>query len=146
MNRLLLKLSLFAAAGIFLAGCAAQHDAIGYVPLSTTVNDLENHELVVLLDSKLQYSVTCDDIQQRSTPDGRLELTATIRNHENRPLQLQMDCVFKDDQGYPSDGQESSIQSLVLAENAREPVHFVALNAMARRYTIRIREALTALK
>ena len=135
-----LTLSLIAASGIFLAGCAT-HDTGGYVPINTTINDLENHEMVVLLDPRVQYSVTCDGIQQRSTPDGRLELTANIRNRENRRLQVQIDCVFKDEQGYPTEGEESPFRNLILTENAQEPVHFVSINNKARRYTIRIREA-----
>ena len=132
---------LLAAAGMFLAGCATEHDTGGYVPINTTVNDVENHEMVVLLDPRVQYSVTCDGIEQRSTADGRLEVTANIRNRESRRLQVQIDCVFKDEQGYPTEGEESPFRNLILTENAQEPVHFASINNKARRYTIRIREA-----
>ncbi len=132
--------SLLATAGLFLAGCQT-HDTGAYVPVNTTINDRENHEMVVLLDSRVQYSVTCSGIQQRTLPDGRMEVTAHIRNRENRRLQVQINCVFKDDQGFPSEGDDAMFQNLILTENAQEPARFTSLNNKARRYTIRIREA-----
>jgi len=111
------------------------------VAVNTTVNDVENHELIVLLDPAVQYSVTCSGIQQRYTPDGRLEVTANIRNREGRRLQVQINCVFKDDQGFPTEGDDAPFQNLILSENAQEPAHFISLNNRARRYTIRIRQA-----
>ncbi|MDB6023460.1 MAG: hypothetical protein JWQ04_3317 [Pedosphaera sp.] len=137
----LLTLTLLAAGGVLLTGCQTEHDTGAYVPVNTTVNDVENHELLVLLDSRVQYSVTCSGIQQRNLPDGRLEITANIRNREGRRLQVQISCLFKDDQGFPTEGEEAPFQNLILSENAQEPAHFVSLNNKARRYTIRIREA-----
>jgi uncharacterized protein YcfL len=142
MKRTLFALSLLAAASLFVTGCSTPpHDTGAYVPVNTMVNDLENHEMIVLLDSRVQYSVTCPNIQQRTTPDGRLEVTANIRNREGRRLQVQVNCVFKDDQGFPTEGEEAPFRNLILSENAQEPVHFISLNNKARRYTIRIREA-----
>jgi len=137
----LVSLSLLAASGLFLSGCVTEHDTGAYVPVNTTVNDVENHEITVLLDKRVQYSVTCAGIQQRFTPDGRLELTANIRNREPRRIQVQVNCVFKDDQGFPTEGEETPFRNLILSENAQEPVQFAALNNKAQRYTIRIREA-----
>jgi hypothetical protein len=132
----------FACAGALLAGCVtAPPDTGAFVPLNTTVNDRENHDVVVLLDPLVQESVTCDGIQQRSTEDGRLDVTANIRNRENRRIQVQINCVFKDAQGFPTEGEESPFRNLILTENAQEPVHWVAMNDKAVRYTIRIREA-----
>jgi Protein of unknown function (DUF1425) len=130
------------AAGLLLAGCAsAPPDTGAYLPINTTVNDLENHEPIVLLDSRVQNSVTCSGIQQRTTPDGRLEVTANIRNREGRRLQVQINCVFKDVQGFPTEGEETPFRNLILTENAQEPVTWTAFNNRAVRYTIRIREA-----
>ena len=136
----LTAITVFAAAALFVAGCAS-HDTGAYVPVNTTVNDVENHDLIVLLDSRVQYSVTCSGIQQRNLPDGRLEITANIRNRENRRIQVQVSCLFKDDQGFPSEGEEAPFQTLILSENAQEPVHFASMNSKAHRYTVRIREA-----
>ncbi len=132
----------FAAAALLLAGCETTPTDTGpYLPVNTTVNNLENQEGFVLLDPRVQTSVTCTGIQQKTTEDGRLMVTATIRNRENRRLQVQISCAFKDAQGFPTEGDESSFRNLILTENAQEPAQFIALNDKAKRYTIRIREA-----
>ncbi|MDB6063884.1 MAG: hypothetical protein JWR26_92 [Pedosphaera sp.] len=142
MKRTLIAFSLLVLTGALMTGCEVTPvDHGAYLPVNTTVNDLENHEVLVLLDQRVQTSVTCSGIQQRTAPDGRLELTANIRNRENRRIQVQVNCVFKDGQGFPTEGEEAPFQNLILTENAQEPVHFMALNDKAKRYTIRIREA-----
>ncbi|HZV33912.1 MAG TPA: YcfL family protein, partial [Verrucomicrobiae bacterium] len=135
-----LTLGLMTLGGILLTGCQT-HDTGAYIPVNTMVNDQENHQLIVLLDSQVQYSVTCSGIQQRTTPDGRLEVTANIRNRENRRIQVQVNCVFKDEQGFPTEGDDAPFQNLFLDENAQQSVHFVSMNNRAKRYTIRIRQA-----
>jgi hypothetical protein len=142
MKKTFLPLSLLAAAAAFLGGCEiTPTDTGAYLPENTTVNDMENRAGIVLLDQRVQVSVTCPSIQERRREDGRLEVTANIRNREGRRIQVQVNCVFKDDQGFPTEGEESPFQNLILTENAQEPVHFVSLNDKAQRYTIRIREA-----
>ena len=142
MKRTIIALSLLTLAGALFTGCETTPiDHGAYVPLNTTVNDLENHEMVVLLDQRVQTSVTCPGIYQKTLPDGRLDVVANIRNREGRRIQVQINCVFKDDQGRPTEGDETPFQNLILTENAQEPAHFVSMNNLARRYTIRIREA-----
>jgi hypothetical protein len=142
MKRTSIAVSLWVIAGALMTGCQTpDHDTGAFVPVNTTVNDVENHEFIVLLDPRVQYSVTCSGIQQRSLSDGRMEITANIRNREARRLQVQINCVFKDAQGFPTEGEETPFRNLILSENAQEPVNFVALNNKAARYTIRIREA-----
>jgi hypothetical protein len=142
MKRTLLALGLFAVTALVFTGCETTPiDTGAYVPLNTTVNDLENHETIVLLDSRVQTSVTCDGIYQKTLPDGRLDVVANIRNREGRRIQVQINCVFKDELGAPTEGEEAPFRNLILTENAQEPVHFVSMNDKARCYTIRIREA-----
>ena len=140
MKKTLIALSLLAA-GAFLTGCETTTDTGAYLPVNTTVNDLENHEGLVLLDSSVQTSVTCPGIQEKRLADGRLQVTANLRNRESRRIQVQVNCVFKDEQGFPTEGEETPFRNVILTENAQEPVQFVALNDKARRYTIRVREA-----
>ena len=141
MKRTLITLALVAA-GAFLTGCETTPiDTGAYLPVNTTVNDVENHEGLVLMDSRVQTSVTCPGIQEKRTDDGRLQVTANLRNREPRRIQVQVNCVFKDEQGFPTEGEESPFKNVILTENAQEPVQFIALNDKARRYTIRIREA-----
>ena len=65
---------------------------------------------------------------------------ANVKNRENRRIQVQANCVFKDDQGF-STGDETPFQTLILAENSTEAVHFTAMNTLAKKYTIRVRQA-----
>ncbi|HWF18261.1 MAG TPA: hypothetical protein VG754_03295, partial [Verrucomicrobiae bacterium] len=88
----LIALGLLAIGGALFTGCETSHDTGAYVPVNTTINDVENHQLVVLLDPAVQYSVTCSGIQQRYTPDGRLDVVANIRNREGRRIQVQINC------------------------------------------------------
>ena len=52
---------------------------------------------------------------------------------------MQINCVFKDEQGV-STGDMTSVRSLTLAENVTEAVKFTSTNNLARKYTIQVRE------
>lgn len=127
------------AAVAALAGCATVEPG-PYAPLDTTKFTLENTDKFVLLDQPAQYSVTCTGLQERTLADGRLEVVANVKNRESRRLQVQINCVFKDDQGF-STGDETPFQTLILAENSTEAVSFTAMNALAKKYTVRVRQA-----
>jgi hypothetical protein len=133
-------LPLLAAAVAFVlgGGCVAQPGP--HAPLDTTKYTLENTDKFVLLDQPAQYSVTCTGLQERMLADGRLEVVANVKNREARRLQVQVNCVFKDDQGF-STGDETPWQTLILSENATEAVRFTAMNGSAKRYTVRVRQA-----
>ncbi len=130
---------LAATAGLLLfGGCATEPGP--FSPQDTTKYTVENTEKFVLLDKAAQYSITCTGLQERILPDGRLEVVANVKNRENRRLQVQINCVFKDEQGF-STGDETPFQNLILAENSTEAVRFTAANPLAKRYTIRVRQA-----
>jgi uncharacterized protein YcfL len=120
------------------AGCATEPGP--FAPLDTTKFTLENTDRFVLLDQPAQYSVTCTGLQERPLADGRLEVVANVKNREGRRIQVQINCVFKDDQGF-STGDETPWQTLILSENATEAVRFTAMNTQARKYTVRVRQA-----
>lgn len=134
------RLSVLATAAglLLLAGCATEPGP--FTPQDTTKYTVENTEKFVLLDKPTQYSVTCTGLQERALPDGRLEVVANVKNRENRRIQVQVNCVFKDAQGF-STGDETPFQTLILAENSTEAVRFTAMNTLAKRYTIRVRQA-----
>ena len=111
-----------------------------YAPVNTTKFDLENQAKFVLLDAAVQRSVTCSGLQERINADGRLEIVANIRNRVNRRVQIQINCVFKDEQGFAT-GDETPFQLITLTENAQEAVPFISMNNKARQYTIRVRQA-----
>ena len=120
------------------AGCQSQPGP--FTPQDTTKYTVENTEKFVLLDKAAQYSITCTGLQERILPDGRLEVVANVKNREDRRIQVQINCVFKDEQGF-STNDETPFQTLILAENSTEAVRFTALNANAKKYTIRVRQA-----
>jgi hypothetical protein len=125
------------AAGVLIfAGCGGG----AYAPKNTTKYDLENKTSFVLMDAMVQRSVTCSGIQERRLADGRLEIVANIRNRETRRIEVQVSCVFKDAQGFPT-GDETPWAPLILTENAQEGVRITSMNDKAYKYTVRVRQA-----
>ena len=121
---------------LLLAGCGGGAS----MPKNTTKYNYEDSANFVLLDTMVQRSVTSSGIQQKTLEDGRLELMANIRNREARRIEVQVNCVFKDEQGFPT-GDETPFETLILTENAQEGVKFTSMNNKARKYTIRVRQA-----
>jgi hypothetical protein len=138
MNTKPVTLLLPALALVLLAGCVTEPGP--FAPLDTTKFTLENTDRFVLLDKPAQYSVTCTGLQERPLADGRLEVVANVKNREGRRIEVQINCVFKDEQGFPA-GDETPWQTLILSENATEAVRFTSLNAQAKKYTIRVRQS-----
>jgi len=136
MEKILFPLFLATALLTAFTGC----ETGAYPPKNTNKFDGENNVNFVLLDAPTQRSVTCTGLQQRVLEDGRLEITANVRNREAHRVQVQVSCVFKDEQGFPT-GDETPFTSLILSENAQEGVKFVSLNPLAKKYTIRVRQA-----
>lgn len=124
------------AALTLLAGCS--HGP--YAAKDTTKYTLENTEKFVLMDKQVQHSVTSTGIQHRLNSDGRLEVTANVKNRENRRIQVQVSCVFKDEQGF-STGDETPWENLILGEYTTQAVNFKSMNTQARNFTIRVRQA-----
>ena len=140
MKTILLPIAAAAVLALFVAGCASTHDQGPYLAETPTTPAHENTSNFVLLDPGAQHSVTCSGITEQTLPDGRLEVTAMIRNRENRRIEVQVNCVFKDGNMVPT-GDETSFQPLILTENAQEGVKFTSLNALAKKYTVRVRQA-----
>lgn len=127
------------AAALVVAGCST-YDKGPYIPEQSKTPAYENTERFVLLDPGVKYSITCTGINERTLDDGRLEVTAQIRNRENRRLEVQANCVFKDGNMIAT-GDETPFQTVILTENATESVKFTSANGAAKKYTIRVRQA-----
>jgi hypothetical protein len=138
MNTTSLSALFSLAALALLAGCTTPTGP--FAPLDTTKFTLENTDRFVLLDQPTQTSVTCTGLQEVPLTDGRLEVVANVKNRENRRIQVQINCVFKDAQGF-STGDETPWQTLILSEYATEAVRFTAMNSQAKKYTVRVRQA-----
>jgi uncharacterized protein YcfL len=136
MKKILIPLLAVAAVTVF-SGCQSE---TGALPVqNATQYDLENKANFVLMDPGVQHSVTCSQIQTNLTADGRLAVAANVRNRENRRIQVQINCEFKDQQGFTID--PTPWKTLILTENGQETVSFEAMNAQAKKYTFRVREA-----
>ena len=133
----LLALATTTAALALWAGCASEPGATA--PQDSTKYTLENTENFELLGKSTQTAVAGTGLQPRMLPDGRLEVVASVKNRENRPVKIQVNCVFKDAAGFTT-GDETPFQTVELAANATEAVHFTAANPLAKKYTIRVRE------
>ena len=130
--------SLSLAALVALAGGCATHEG-AYEPKNTTNYNLEDTAKFVLFDEGAQRSVTCSGLQTSQTPDGRLKVAARLRNRENRRIEVQANCDFKDAQDFTVDA--TPFRTVILDENATETVTFESFNKNAVRYTIRVRQA-----
>jgi hypothetical protein len=53
---------------------------------------------------------------------------------------VQADCVFKDQNGF-STGDQTPFTMVILTENSTQDVRFVSMNNLAKKYTIRVRQA-----
>ena len=124
---------------VFLTGCATHHEGSA-TPVYTTKFDTENTSQYALMGPRVQRSITFAGTQTRVLDDGRLQVITNVRNRENRRLEVQISCVFKDEQNF-STGDETPWHTLILTENVQEAVNFTSMNNRARNYTIRVREA-----
>jgi uncharacterized protein YcfL len=129
-------LAALGATTLLFAGCAGG----AYQPKNTDQFNQERTSRFVLMDAGAQRSVTSSGLQERTLEDGRLEVAAILRNREERRIQVQVQCVFKDAGGF-STGDESPWENVILTENGQETVRFQSLNSQAKTYTIRVRQA-----
>ena len=128
------------AAALIAAGCSSTYDKGPYLPQKSKTPAYEDTERLILLDPGVQYSVTLATYLQRTLEDGRLEVVVGLRNRENRRIEVQAGCVFKDAAGVAT-GDEAPFQAVILTENATEQVKFTSANSLAKRYTVRVRQA-----
>jgi hypothetical protein len=124
---------------LFVTGCST-HDKGPYLPEWSQTPAYETREPVVLLDPGVQYSVTYTGVQEQTLPDDRLQVVVHLRNRENRRIEVQANCVFKDLNGFLT-GDETPFKMVILTENATEDVTFTSMNNLAKKFTVRVRQA-----
>ncbi len=130
---------LITTSALLVAGCSSTYDKGPYLPQQSKTPAYETTEPLILLDPGVQYSLTLATYMQRTLEDGRLEVVVGLRNRENRRIEVQANCVFKDAAGVATD--ETPFQAVILTENATEQVKFTSANALAKKYTVRVRQA-----
>ena len=124
-------LTLSACLAILLNGCGAP---------TARQSAISNNSKFVALGSLGSRIVQCTALQENTLPDGRLEVRANILNLVNKRVDLQVNCIFKDAQGFSTD-DEPPFQTLILDETAQETITFTSLNTKAKDYTVRVRLA-----
>jgi hypothetical protein len=120
-----------------LSGCAANQAAMA--PRDSAKYTVENTERFVALDPATEAAVSCTGLQERTLGDGRLEVTANLKNLGGAAARVKVECVFLDDLGGPV-GPEGTWQTLGLGGDATEVVRFTAPDAKSKRYAIRVRK------
>ena len=138
MKKIILPLLALTAAAL-ATGCQTAPETGALLPRNTAKFNQETTANFVLLDPGAQQSVTSSGLQKRTLPDGRLQVDANIRNRENRRIQVQVNCVFKDDNGFAVD--ETQFETLILTENETQTKSFTSANAQAKNFTVRVRQA-----
>lgn len=137
MKKILLPILCAASLPLLNSGCSTEHGA--YLPENATKFNQETTAKFVLLDPATQNSVTCSGLQEGFTTDGRLQVSANVRNRENRRIEVQVNCAFKDALGFVT--EETPFTTLILTENETQTVKFDAMNDKAKNYTVRVRQA-----
>src|SRR5262245_57301791 len=123
-----------AALPLIAVGCQTTHSSqTAGQPAEESISKVE------LMDKGVQTSVAVVGMDETTLPDGRLQIAANVRNRENRRIQVQANCEFKDAKGFAIDS--TPWKNVILTENAQETLHFASANDQAKRFTIRIREA-----
>ena len=141
MKKQIVHITLGTVAAALVVGCKSTYDKGPYLPQQSKTPAFESIEPVVLLDPGVRYSVTVTgQPQARLLDDGRLEVITQLRNRENRRIEVQADCVFKDVNG-TTVSDETPFQTVILTENSTEQVKFTSMNDKAKKYTIRVRQA-----
>lgn len=146
--------SIIAASVALFAGCARTGEKIGgasraistgqaggvYAPKNATKYDNETGSKFVTMNFRAQRSVTATSLMERPLEDGRLEVSANLRNRLNRRIETQVQCVFKDVNGFGI-GDETPWQTVIFTENGQESLRFTSMNDKAKDFTVRVREA-----
>jgi uncharacterized protein YcfL len=121
-----------------LAGCASV--PAPQAPQDTTKFTVENTVRFVALDASTEAVVSCTGLQERALADGRLEVIANLKSSDTKPLRVDVQCVFLDEQGLPVGG-DAPWQVLTISADSTEVVRFTAPVLTARKYSIRVRRA-----
>ncbi len=117
----------------FLAGCATgPHKGIR----ATKKRDLyEDTETIVILDKKLRKQLYVADQSPTWSEDGRLIVRAKFLNKAKDTLEVQIQTLFKNKNGYVSD--ETNWELILIPGNAHYYYEAKSLNDKGEKYTIR---------
>ncbi|MBI4028395.1 MAG: YcfL family protein [Verrucomicrobia bacterium] len=116
-------------------GCAGEGP---YVPAQRQPSpELEN--TAVILDESLADRIAVDSQNAEHTAQGKLKGMANVRNRTNQDLSIQVQTVFRDDNGF-SIGDDTAWETVILTANETRTISATSTSKKAERYTIRVRE------
>ena len=121
-----------------VAGCRSAPEP--FRPQESAKYSIESTGKFVVLDPATLDSVICTGLQELRNGEGYLEVVANVKNRADRRIEVQVQCVFKDNNGF-STGDTTPWKTLTLGEVATEAVHYTAANNLAHKFTIAVRAA-----
>lgn len=137
-KELVMKKIIFVALVMFVAiGCSS-----GPYRAKSPKKDKELYEQTqnfVVLDKALQKKIAVADQSPSRTEDGRLKVRAKILNKTKKDLSIQVQTIYKDEEGYPVD--ETNWQLEIIPAKAYYYYESKSLNNKATDYTIRCKTA-----
>jgi uncharacterized protein YcfL len=123
---------------VLIAGCASV-PAKGIKPLKES-QLYEETQTFVYLNKGLNKQLMLVDQAVSFTEDGRLVVKAKLFNKLPQDLRVQIQTVFKDQDGYPS-GDETNWELIIVPHNAYYYYEAKAMNVKGRNYVSRCRYA-----
>lgn len=136
MLRHYLLIFTLALSSSLLVGCVSEG---ARTPKRPNGSEVENQAKFVLLDSEMQKAISCSGLQERRTTEGLLEVVAHVRNRLPRSIRVEINCDFKDQQGF-STSQMIPYKVVRLAENEQRDMQFISTSTLATTYTIHVRK------
>lgn len=121
-----------------LIGCAS----VPSVPSHDSTTPEASGAKVVLLDEGLRDMLAVDKVRSGLSGNKLLVVEADLRNRTGRDLEVQVQTLYRDENGNPlyyQNGNETAWTSFVISASSTTPYRSQALSPLAKQFTIRIR-------
>lgn len=120
-----------------IVGCAAGPRRS--IQVAREMDLYEQKETLVMLDNAVRRDLHVVDQSPSWTKDGRITARAQFLNKRNETLRVQIQTIFKDEDGYKVDS--TNWELILIPKNAYHYYQKSSLNQKASRYTIRCKLA-----
>ncbi len=108
------------------------------VPIADAKAVARTQSPVVLFDKTLKGKIAADQVEQYRLADGRMSISANLRNRTKKALTVQTRTVFKDAGGFAID-DETSWQNLFLSPQQYSTVRAASMTGAAEMATVEVR-------
>jgi uncharacterized protein YcfL len=135
-SKFLISMSFAALLSFAFLGCETTKEG-PYVPAGKQpMTEIEN--TTVILDRELAGMIAVDMQGAERTGKGKLKSLVNVRNRTNQDFPIQVQTVFRDQDGFSID-DETSWETVVLTANETRTVSSLSTSTKADRFTVRIR-------